>query len=247
MPKVVALNPSWNYSWGSQRVETQPDDIEFVPMIWGAWNEDKLNQAIQTDIVPYVASGKVKRVLGFNEPDNSNQSDMLVENAIAFWPALESIGLPLASPSAARIQGNWMEEFMSQADSPSSRLRVEYVAMHWYWGPDPETFKQKLRHTFERYDQRPILLTEFAVADWSATTVEENRYSRGKVLDFMKNVIPWLEAQEWIVGYAWFSFPESSVAGTSSALYDSYGSLTTLGRFYASVNPNNPYGDQDIL
>jgi hypothetical protein len=35
MPKVIMLKPYWNYSWGSKRVPTQPDDIEFVPMIWG--------------------------------------------------------------------------------------------------------------------------------------------------------------------------------------------------------------------
>ena len=33
MPKVVALSPYWNYSWGTKRVEAQPDNIEFIPMI----------------------------------------------------------------------------------------------------------------------------------------------------------------------------------------------------------------------
>jgi hypothetical protein len=35
MPKVIALKPYWNYSWGSKRPPNQPNGIEFVPMIWG--------------------------------------------------------------------------------------------------------------------------------------------------------------------------------------------------------------------
>jgi hypothetical protein len=52
--------------------------------------------------------------------------------------------------------------------------------------------------------------------------------------------------QDWIAGYSWFSFKSSSPAGTSSALFDENGNITTLGRYYASVNTENPNGDQSI-
>jgi Glycosyl hydrolase catalytic core len=55
-----------------------------------------------------------------------------------------------------------------------------------------------------------------------------------------------LEAQDWIVGYAWFSFDIDSPAGTCSALFDKNGELTACGRYYASVSPSAPMGDQDI-
>jgi hypothetical protein len=35
LPKVKVLNPYWNYNWGPHRIQEQPNDIEFVPMIWG--------------------------------------------------------------------------------------------------------------------------------------------------------------------------------------------------------------------
>jgi hypothetical protein len=95
---------------------------------------------------------------------------------------------------------------------------------------------------------RPLLITEFAIADWDATTLEENRHSANEVLAFMKDVLPWMEEpeQDWIAGYSWFSFDASSPVGTSSALFDDDGALTTLGRYYASVTTENPTGDQSI-
>ena len=49
--------------------------------------------------------------------------------------------------------------------------------------------------------------------------------------------------EELNIGYAWFSFGIDEAVGTSSALFDHKGNLTTLGRFYQSVNNENPYGD----
>ena len=96
---------------------------------------------------------------------------------------------------------------------------------------------------YEAYNRRPLLISEFAVADWGAKSVKENPHSQESVLNFMKDVLPWMESQNWIAGYAWFSFGIDEAVGTSSALFDLKGNLTTLGRFYQSVNNENPYGD----
>jgi hypothetical protein len=94
--------------------------------------------------------------------------------------------------------------------------------------------------------KRPILVTEFAPADWQATTPEANKWSHNRVLDFAKQALPWLEQQDWIAGYAWFPFESSFPAGSTSALFDENGVITALGRYYASVTPDNIYGDQSI-
>jgi hypothetical protein len=82
------------------------------------------------------------------------------------------------------------------------------------------------------------LVTEFAVEDWKAPTPDQNRHAPKEVLAFMKAVLPWMEAQEWILGYAWFPFNIASAEWTSSALFDSDGSLTELGHFYAEFQAN---------
>ena len=99
---------------------------------------------------------------------------------------------------------------------------------------------------YEAYGRRPLLVSEFAVADWGAKSIEENSHSKESVLKFMKDVLPWMEKQNWIAGYAWFSFGINEAVGTSSTLFDRDGNLTTLGRFYQSVTKENPEGNQDI-
>jgi hypothetical protein len=62
----------------------------------------------------------------------------------------------------------------------------------------------------------------------------------------MKEVLPWLERQDWVAGYAWFSFERNQAVGHTSSLYDKKGNLTACGRYYRSVTTENPDGDQSI-
>jgi len=64
----------------------------------------------------------------------------------------------------------------------------------------------------------------------------------------MKEAIPWLMETDWIAGFAWFPFLQSTAAGTSSALFiDGSNELTTCGKYYASITDENPQGDQSIF
>ena len=184
-----------------------------------------------------------KRVLGFNEPDKLKQSNTDPVTACDRWPLLESLNVSLVSPSCAKADSEWMENFMN--DSIAKCHRVDWIGVHWYGSSNFESFAAKMRRIYELH-QRPILITEFAPADYNALTVQENRHSPAEVLNFMKQALPWLEAQDWVAGYAWFSFPIDKPVGTSSALFDANGNLTACGRFYASVRTDNPYGDQSI-
>ena len=256
IPKVEALNPSWNYSWGTSRVKGQPDSIEFVPMAWGGSDKDKLRDKLRADVVPQIRSGKAKRLLGFNEPDKEDQANMPYLQAIELWPELEKLGIPLCSPACANpegikdpsaqgVAGTWMRDFMKEADKRG--YRVDYVGVHWYGGTSAGGFKAKMRRIHEQYGRRPLLITEFAPADWNTGgDITKNRHKPEAVLAFMKEVLPWMEQQDWIAGYAWFSFEIDSPQGTSSALFDKSGNLTALGQFYASVTPHRPGGDPMI-
>jgi Glycosyl hydrolase catalytic core len=52
LPKVIQLKPYWNYSWGPKRIAQQPDDIEFVPMLWTGNNAASLQVAITNNLMP---------------------------------------------------------------------------------------------------------------------------------------------------------------------------------------------------
>ena len=57
-------------------IEQQPAEIAFMPMVWGAWGEDTLQESLNTTLVPKIKAGDVRYVLGFNEPDKPEQANM---------------------------------------------------------------------------------------------------------------------------------------------------------------------------
>ncbi len=137
-----------------------------------------------------------------------------------------------------------MKDFMAEADRRG--YRVDYTGVHWYGGTHVQHFKDKMRRIYEKYGRRPILITEFAPADWEARNLAQNRHKSHMVLAFMKEVLPWLERQDWVAGYAWFSFEHNQAVGHTSSLYDKNGNLTACGRYYQSITTENPDGDQSI-
>lgn len=234
--KVAALKPHWHYSWGNELKEGQPDSVEFVPMFWGKTIDDtKVSELKQL-----ASEGKIKYLLGFNEPDGEEQANMTVGEAIALWPKLEEVGVPLGSPAAVNSTNEWFKEFMAKAEE--NNLRVDFVCVHSYGGLNFNSFKTKLEEVYELYG-KPIWITEFAVADWNATTVEENKYTPAQVLQYMKEALPALDEMEFIERYSWFSGSQSSPPLTSSALFYENGNLTTLGNYYANHTPNKATGN----
>lgn len=230
LPKVVKLEVSWNYSWGTTRPDLEPSFINFLPMIWGYYNDEN---ALEQELRDILSVQNPKMIMAFNEPDHEDQSNLTVDEVLSAWPILESANVPLVSPSCANPLGDWMEKFMDEAIQ--RQYRVDIIGVHYYGGPDPHVF-QTVLHTIHKLYQRPILVTEFAVADWQARVPEENSHSPREVLEFMKVVLPWMESQDWIVGYAWFPFNIGSPVGTSSALFDEDGNFTVCGNYYADWN-----------
>lgn len=225
--RLRSLNVGWLYQWKAEKTADVPDGVEFVPMVFG-----KPNQI--TPGVEYV--NKEKRaagfqfLLGFNEPDKEDQANMTVEAALEAWPQLMSTELPLISPAAANPEGEWMEKFM--AGVKERGYRVDYIAIHSYGGPSAAGFLDKLERVHRKFDL-PLWITEFAVGDWQAKTVKENKHSVRDIKDFMKAVLPKLDRLKYVHRYAWFpSSPDDPHLGTS-ALFNADGSLTELGEVYA--------------
>jgi len=234
--KVSIMKGHWHYSWGANISIKEPDNIEFVPMIWGRWlNQDRIDK-----LKEWRDEGKVHYLLGFNEPDRPDQANMTVEEAINLWPMLEEAGLPLGSPACAISDGAWMKSFMTKADNLG--LRIDFVCVHWYGGNSPNAFINFLKNIYNLWE-KPIWITEFAVADWSASTPDENRYSPGDVLYFMTQVLPQLEELDFVHRYAWFPGNINSGSLCSSALWNQNGQLNALGEYYAAFMPNLLIGE----
>ena len=229
--RVASLNVSWHYSWGSRINVPEPKGVEFVPMIYGFWGVDEGFKKNIRELAAAHTSRKRYHLLGFNEPDHKNQSNMSVEKALRVWPYLEKTGLRLGSPAAVHADKVWMQQFMAGAKNEGHR--VDFVTVHWYGSPTPDSLVNHLKKIHKMYG-KPIWITEFAVADWNAQNVESNRHSVGEIQRFMREVLPRLDKLDFVERYAWFSGGQNSGPLGTSSLFKSDGSLTWLGKTYAA-------------
>ncbi len=229
---VVKLMPFWFYTWGTPIPTPTPQNCEFVSMFWGTGNVTSGNiSAVET----LKAQGKVKYILGFNEPNRTDQSNMTVSQALALWPQLESIGLPLGSPAADWPTRQWIYDFLDSCIAENKR--VDFICVHMYADTNVNSYLQPLADLYNKY-HLPIWITEFAVADWNATTTANNAYSAVSVQSFMKKLLPQLDALPYVQRYSWFSGDPQSPNLWSSALINTSGGLTALGSWYADYQPN---------
>jgi len=225
--KLRAVNASWFYSWSPFVPEGIPAGVEFVPMFFSHTSDEKIAEAAAG-----FKRNQCSHLLGLNEPDAKEQGNLSVEAALDLWPKFMELGLPLGSPGCVHPDNEWMKAFMQGVEEGS--LRVDFVSVHSYGGPSADALMRRLEAVRDLY-QRPIWITEFGVGDWQAKTVGENRHSAARVEAFMQELLPRLDACDFVERYAWFPARPTSIPLGTSALFKADGSLTPLGEIYASI------------
>ena len=228
--RIESLKVGWHYNWTPKWDGKDIKDTPFVPMIFA--NNQWAAPALKgLRVAPSKAAENP--LLGYNEPDGKEQANMSVKAALDFWPELEKTNRRLGSPVTVHADNEWMEEFMKGAEDKG--YRVDFVCVHWYGQNDPDKFIDRLKAIHKLYG-KPIWVTEFAIADWSAKTIKDNDQSPKEVLRFMKAVLPELERLDFVERYAWFNAKPDHPKLGSSALFDAQGNLTELGEFYSSFS-----------
>jgi hypothetical protein len=228
--RIESLNVGWHYNWTPKWDGKKIKDAPFVPMIWA--NNQWAGPAVK-GLKVAKSKADANPLLGYNEPDGKDQANMTVQAALDFWPELEKTNRRLGSPATVHADNEWMKAFMKGADEKG--YRVDFVCVHWYGQNDPGKFIERLEAIHKLYG-KPIWITEFAIADWSAKSRKDNKQSPRDVLRFMKAVLPKLERLRFVERYAWFhANPDHPKLGPS-ALFDEQGNLTELGEFYSSFS-----------
>ena len=145
------MNCSWFYNWGPHG--ESKEGLEFVPMI-------KSKHGATAKVLEAVKKSGAKNLLGFNEPERENQGNTTVEEALDIWPRLMDTGIRLGSPapSSNKAGMEWLEKFMEGAEK--RKLRVDFIAVHFYKSANAEVFSRWLEELHHRYN-RPIWVTEF--------------------------------------------------------------------------------------
>lgn len=211
---ALAGGVHWWYNWNPQPTayggpavlgDTASTGMEYVPMVWGT-------QYIGQALAPS------STVLGYNEPQAPDQSDMAPQLGVSLWPQVESAAKAaeigkIASPAADII---WANEFVTLC----SGCQVDYIAVHSY--PTSLSGLQSFVQAFEIFN-KPIWVTEFACQGCSLAQQEA----------FMKAAVPWLESDSHIMRYAWYSEPDAANSSNQSLLIGS--ELTPLGQIYVNL------------
>ncbi len=226
LSRVSALRVYWHYSWGVDTKISEPDSVRFVPMIWGKWSLDKNLFSVDS----LAKAGKVKHLLGFNEPDGKEQANLTVEESLTYWPKLMTLNIPLGSPACIHADNDWMKEFMAKVAERG--YRVDFICVHWYGGANAQSLIDHLNAIHNLY-KRPIWLTEFAPADWSASASVASKVTKAMALTFMQQILPALEKLDFVERYSWYSSSQDNAALGNSALFDNDGKLTLLGEYYS--------------
>ncbi|MBP8777271.1 MAG: hypothetical protein KBH23_04730 [Bacteroidaceae bacterium] len=220
-------NSTWYYNWsGSVSWSHNPNttapnyDQEFSPEKWGAggrWSE-------------FFSIANSSHLLGYNEPDHSEQSNVTVDKAIEEWPLMLQTGMRVGSPATTDF--TWLYNFMSACNKKN--YRVDYVAIHAYWGGlSASEWYTKLKAIHDQTG-RPIWITEWNNgANWtneswpSGTTAQQ-----AKQLSDIKGILNVLDTTQFVERYSLYNWVEDK----RKLIMD--GELTPAGEYYANDTSN---------
>ena len=222
------LGVSWYYNWKQTPSSgCASTGIPFVPMIWGHSNEVSAS-AISSAVSSFVSKG-YGYVLGFNEPDNSTQSNITVATAVSLWPSFNNSAIQLGTPGTqANSTGQtWFTSFMGSVNG-STTLHADFIAIHWYgWNAGScdaaaSQFESYIKYAEGFSGNRPIWITEWGCLNNSAPDAQT-------VLNFYKGALAVFAKHPRVARYSWYPW------STNNELVNSDGTLTALGTAYAAA------------
>ncbi len=230
---AAKMKASWFYTWSADRQTTA--DCEYAP----------IRQHVYWPSLSTIGglSGST-HVLGFNEPDHSEQHDKCdCGGTISSWtattktPEMAAVGMRVGSP--APTDASWLTEYIGHVDDMA--YRCDFVAFHAYWGPNEangaSAWYDRLKAIYDK-TKRPIWITEWAYgASWTTETwpskygdqLEKNRAAVMEIVDM-------LERAPFVERYAYYQWDTSS-----RRFINDDGWVTPAGRVYRDTKSTFAY------
>ena len=211
------LDVGWFYDWNIGANSTA--EVEYVPIRqkrgWPGLKQD------------WKRKGST-HLLGYNEPDRPDQANLKVDDALAAWPDLLATGLRLGTPAVSDGGLGWLYAFLDKADE--ARLRVDFVAVHYYRAAPPNNPKAAARQFYNFLKgihdraKRPIWVTEWNNgANWTNAGDPTESQQRQAI----KEMIEMLDGTPFVERYALYNWVEDC-----RAVQRKDGSLTPAGEVY---------------
>eukprot|EP00930_Biecheleria_cincta_P068394 TRINITY_DN5578_c1_g1_i1.p1 TRINITY_DN5578_c1_g1~~TRINITY_DN5578_c1_g1_i1.p1 ORF type:complete len:722 (-),score=112.54 TRINITY_DN5578_c1_g1_i1:260-2134(-) len=245
---TLSQSLNWGYIWdhtptgtwrgGPDLAEWEHYGLNFVPMIWGAAQE-QLGRAENEGLPAHKMA-----LLGFNEPNFPDQANLSPSEAAALWPRLQKLaekaGIDTLVAPAVNFADydpiKWLTDFLQACGN----CKIDAIAFHSY-----TCYGKYLQDHIAKYKvfNKPLWLTEFACSDASSM---ERLEAQGQMA-YMREAIPLLEQDSSVEMYAWFSYfaddwqyPIVDGRNGDAGLIFPNGSLSELGRLYSSFAAKEP-------
>lgn len=235
---VELLGPgiTWEYNWDASIGESQMTEfakygIDYCPMAWNA-NSNSLNTIRNFKR----AHPELQYILGYNEPNLTDQAKMTPSQAAASWPNVKALadelGLKVIAPAMnyGTLSGYgdpivWLDEFFGLIGGTDG---IDGIAVHWY-SEDAGYSLQDYVERFKKYG-KPIWVTEFCGKGKDETSQ----------ISYMSNTVGYLEADPDVFRYAWFiPYDPEGLSWTVTFLIEGSGenyTLTDLGTVYVNMS-----------
>ncbi|MBP5504378.1 MAG: hypothetical protein J6Y24_16515 [Bacteroidales bacterium] len=227
---------SWAYNWSGSCDNAVADafdqsGVEFVPMAWNS-------KANYNDIAQFVqAHPNTKHILGYNEPNLTDQCNETPTQTAQTWPNFISFAknneLETVSPAMnyGTLAGysdpwKWLDEFYSIDGINLNDISA--TAAHCYMSNNGAQldFAKK----FEKYN-KPVWITEFAAWENEQPSTAEGQQA------FLAKMVNAFEQTPGIGRYAWFMFDYSQPPTKYpfiGLVYNQY--ITDLGLIYFNMS-----------
>ena len=257
-PNGNAPGIHWFYNWyvvpDAQAWEAaQAHNVVFYPMAWNNdWNEAALVEFLK-------ANPGVEWIMGYNEPNLTDQANMTPKEAAKTWPRLikfaKKHGLKVLSPAMNFgtldqywVPWVWLDEFfgvdyiseetgllVKNKGYPGVSLAdIDAIAIHSYM-PDAGALKWFV--SMHKKYNRPIWLTEFCSWEYSQPNAEWQNLEQQMM--FMSESIAYLELDPEVEKYAWFipkgSEDETVIPANKLLTKGSDPKLTPLGVVFVNM------------
>lgn len=219
---------NWYTNWRSEPLWSSNGkglaDARFVPMIFGKADVTASN-------INALKDAKSGHLLTFNEPDNKDQADLSVKEALKLWPRLMKTGLEIGSPACTTTEtlgkDSWLGKFMNQVDKKG--YDVDFVSVHYYSdNPSIAEFKKFLIDVHKAYD-KPVWVTEWALVDWE----NQDRFSAKKLATFAEAATRMMDQLNFVERHAWFgAYDGGDGWHINTELLDARGDLTGVGQVF---------------
>ncbi len=192
-------NSGWFYDWKASPVLC--GSAESVPMVWSS------------DYIESAVGGDSAWVMGFNEPDRTDQANMTVTQVAQYWHRMEERFPSRKLLAPAYSQMAYSTPYPSTTH-PLVALRDEYyrlygryprfdgLAVHCYMAPETQCedfIKTNFIDRLSEFGASEVWLTEFSFFAYTYWGYESYAWEAGSAL------IDWLKAQPQITHYAWFA------------------------------------------